>query len=182
MGKFNKTGAVALAFLVVGYQAALFVNQLGDNNDTAAVETVADTVSYSRAKRKVESFEFNPNTVSLEDLKRLGFSEKQAQSILNYRLKGGRFHRKEDFAKSFVVADSVYKRLEAFIIIPSIDINAADSAMLDQLPGIGPYYVKKILDYREELGRFSRIEELLEIEGFGDERYNNLKDLIHIGD
>ena len=54
-------------------------------------------------RKKVESFHFDPNTVSHEDLCRLGFSPKQAQSIIAYRQKGGRFRRKTDFAKSYVV-------------------------------------------------------------------------------
>ncbi len=139
---------------------------------TAAVKAV-------RAKtRKRESFRFDPNTVSVEDLQRLGFSEKQAQSIDNYRQKGGKFRRKEDFAKSFVVADSVYKRLAPFIDIPRLDINKADSAAFDALPGIGPYFAAKMVSYREELGGYSSPEQLLEIYNFGKERYEKLKDLI----
>ena len=43
------------------------------------------------APRPVEEFRFNPNTATVEDFRRLGFSEKQAQSIDNYRKKGGTF-------------------------------------------------------------------------------------------
>ena len=132
-----------------------------------------------RAKtRKRESFRFNPNTVSVEDLQRLGFSEKQARSIDSYRQKGGRFRRKEDFAKSYVVADSVYRRLEPFIDIPKLDINTADSAAFDALPGIGPYFASKMVSYRDRLGGYSTPEQLLEIYNFGEERYEKLKDLI----
>ena len=76
-----------------------------------------------KATRRTESFRFNPNTVSVDELMRLGFSEKQARAIDNYRSKGGRFRRRSDFAKSFVVADSVYRRLEKYIDIPKTDIN-----------------------------------------------------------
>ena len=132
-----------------------------------------------RAKtRRTESFKFNPNTASPEDLERLGFSPKQAQSIINYREKGGRFRRKEDFAKSYVVADSVYRRLEPFIDIPKLDINKADSAAFDALPGIGPYFAAKMVGYREELGGYSSPEQLKEIWNFGEERYDKLSDLI----
>jgi len=134
--------------------------------------------TWSKAPRKVESFRFDPNTVSLEDLQRLGFSEKQAQSIINYREKGGRFRRKSDFAKSFVVADSVYKRLEPYISIPKLDINKADSAAFDALPGIGGYFARKMVEYRQQLGGYSCKEQLLEIYHFDEERYNGLKDLI----
>ena len=128
--------------------------------------------------RKVESFSFNPNTVSVEDLQRLGFSEKQALSIDNYRLKGGRFRRKEDFAKSYVVADSVYDRLEPYIVIPKLDINKADSTALLDLPGIGPYFAGKIVSYRTSLRGYSAPEQLMEIYHFDREKYDGLKDLI----
>ena len=129
-------------------------------------------------RRKVESFRFNPNTVSLEDLQRLGFSQKQAQSIDSYRQKGGKFRRKEDFAKSYVVPDSVYRRLEQYIDIPKLDINKADSAAFDALPGIGPYFAAKMVAYREQLGGYSDKEQLKEIYNFGDERYERLRDLV----
>ena len=131
-----------------------------------------------RATRRVESFRFNPNTVSVEDLIRLGFSEKQAQAIDNYRTKGGRFRRKADFAKSFVVADSVFRRLEPFIDIPRVDLNRADSAALDALPGIGPYYAAKIVGYRAELGGYSYPEQLMDLYRFDREKYDALQDLV----
>ncbi len=130
------------------------------------------------ATRKVETFSFNPNTVSLDDLQRLGFSEKQAQSIINYRTKGGKFRRKSDFAKSYVVADSVYSRLEPFIEIPKLDINLADSTQLDELPGIGPYFAAKIIEYRNKLGGYSYIEQLMDIRNFDQDKFDGLSDLI----
>ena len=131
-----------------------------------------------RRTRRVENFEFDPNSVSVEDLMRLGFSEKQALSIDKYRAKGGRFRRKSDFAKSYVVADSVYRRLEPYIRIPKVDINTADSAEFDALPGIGPYYAAKMEEYRGRLGGYSFPEQLLDIYNFGEERFDGLKDLI----
>ena len=134
---------------------------------------------YEKApQRRVESFRFNPNTVTLEELVRLGFSEKQAQSIINYREKGGRFRRKSDFAKSFVVADSVFKRLAPFIDIPKIDINKADSTAFDSLPGIGGWFAHKMVEYREQLRGYSCPEQLMEIWHFDQEKYDGLKDLI----
>ena len=205
-----KVGAISLAFLIIGYQSALFVSRASilrieadrDRPDTVYVvreaaetaapyetaapqETLRRTAPHSEkvaairnATRRIESFRFNPNTVSEEDLRRLGFSEKQAQSIVNYRLKGGRFRRKSDFAKSFVVADSVYRRLEAYIDIPLVDINRADSAAFDQLPGIGPYFAARMVSYREELGGYSCKEQLMDIYRFDREKFDALSDLI----
>jgi len=136
---------------------------------------------HSRKAREVESFSFNPNTVSGEDLQRLGFTEKQAGAIINYRQKGGRFRRKSDFASSFVVSDSVFRRLEPYIEIPLVDLNEADSAALDDLPGIGPYFVSKIIAYRSRLGGFSYQEQLMDIKNFDSLKYDAVKDLIYVG-
>ena len=215
-----KVGAIALAFLILGYQTALFVTRaaglklaanrdrpdtvyvylpVGDlpvgsstrqpSGDSAELPTGAvierrnaphtpRAEAYRRATRRVESFRFNPNTVSVEDLIRLGFSEKQAQAIDNYRTKGGRFRRKADFAKSYVVADSVFRRLERFLDIPKVDLNRADSAALDALPGIGPWFAARIVSYRAELGGYSYPEQLMDIYRFDREKYDALSDLV----
>lgn len=130
------------------------------------------------AKRRIESFPFDPNTISVEDLQRLGFSQKQAESIDAYRRKGGRFRRAEDFSRSYVVADSVYRRLEPYINIPKVDINKADSAAFDALPGIGPWFASKMVDYRNQLGGYSCAEQLMEIYNFSEDKYSALSDLI----
>lgn len=219
-----KAGAVSLAFLIIGYQVALFVHRVSverieslrdrpdtvyvidpalaerlltesapprletggraDTSDSGAV-TVRKNAGHSslsvkirEAGRKVESFRFNPNTVSVSDLERLGFTARQAQAIDNYRASGGRFRRKSDFAKSFVVSDSVFRRLEKYIDIPLVDINAADSAAFDALPGIGGYFAARMVSYREELGGYSYPEQLMDIWHFDRERYDALADLI----
>lgn len=130
--------------------------------------------------RKYESFRFNPNTVSIDDLMRLGFTQRQAQSIDNYRQKGGRFRRKSDFAKSYVVEDSVFRRLEKYIDIPKIDINSADSVTFMTLPGIGKFFAGKMVSYRGELGGYSYPEQLMDIWHFDQEKFDNLKDLIRV--
>ena len=123
-----------------------------------------------KPRRTYESFAFDPNTVSVADLQRLGLSERQAESIENYRSKGGRFRSKEDFRKMYVVSDTLFARLEAYIDIPKLELNRADSAALVALRGIGPYYARKILDYRERLGGFVDAAQLLEIDGLDADR------------
>ncbi|MBQ7517400.1 MAG: helix-hairpin-helix domain-containing protein, partial [Bacteroidales bacterium] len=63
-------------------------------------EADAERIVSRSPRRKVENFRFNPNTATLDEFRRLGFTDKQAQSIERYRQKGGRFRRKSDFAKS----------------------------------------------------------------------------------
>ncbi len=141
----------------------------------------AESIWRTNTKRRYESFRFDPNTVSVDDLMRLGFTQRQAESIDNYRKKGGRFRRKSDFAKSYVVEDSVYRRLEKYIDIPKIDINRADSAAFETLPGIGKFFASKMVSYRHELGGYSYPEQLMDIWHFDQEKYDGLKDLITVG-
>lgn len=129
-----------------------------------------------------ESFRFNPNTASVEDFCRLGFTPKQAEAIDAYRKKGGRFRRKSDFAKSYVVSDSIYRRLQNYIDIPLLDLNLADSAALDDLPGIGGWFASKIIEYRNSLGGYSSKEQLLEIYRFDQQKYDALDDLVTVAE
>ena len=147
---------------------------------SGAKSAVGKMVRENVPRRQVESFRVNPNTASVEELQRLGFSLKQAQSIDNYRNKGGRFRRKSDFAKSFVVSDSVFRRLEPYIDIPKLDINLADSAAFDTLPGIGGWFARQMIEYRERLGGYSYPEQLMEIRNFDREKFDKLNDLIFI--
>ena len=130
--------------------------------------------------RTYETFPFDPNTVTLADLQRLGLSERQAATIENYRQKGGRFRNKDDFRKMYVVTDTLCARLEPYIKIPKVELNAADSAALVSLRGIGPYYARKIIEYRERLGGFLYKAQLLEIEGLDEERLAGFTDDIEI--
>ncbi len=122
-------------------------------------------------KPEPETFDFDPNTVSREDLVRLGFSEKQAQVIENYRSKGGKYYSPADFAKMYVVDSAAYERLKPYIKIRKLDLNTADSLELIGLRGIGPYYAHKIIEYRRRLGGvFTSKQQLLEIDGFDADR------------
>ena len=49
-----------------------------------------------------------------------------------------------------------------------VDLNTADAAALDALPGVGPVLSQRILDWRTQHGRFSSVDELGEVSGIGD--------------
>jgi len=61
-----------------------------------------------------------------------------------------------------------------------VNLNSATAAELENLPGIGPVYAQRIIDYREEHGGFSSVEELREISGIGPKTYEKIKDLVSI--
>lgn len=134
-------------------------------------------------------FPFDPNTASLSDWQKMGFSAKQAQIIINYVSKGGHFYKPEDLKKMFVVSDKKYEELKPYIAItakpgvenrakifvktekPTVDVNSADSATLEQLRGIGPAFARRIIMYRQRLGGFYRVEQLKEVWGLDSALY-----------
>ncbi len=70
-------------------------------------------------KEKLETFAFDPNTASEADLARL-LPSKTAQSIVNFRVKGGKFRVKEDFKKIYTLSEEDYARLESSITIAAV--------------------------------------------------------------
>lgn len=61
-----------------------------------------------------------------------------------------------------------------------ININTATQELLDNLPGVGASTAQKIINYRKENGKFKKKEDLKNVSGIGDSKYNQLKDLIEI--
>jgi DNA uptake protein ComE-like DNA-binding protein len=62
-------------------------------------------------------FTFDPNTVTFNDLLRLGLTERQAGTLINYRSSGARFRRPEDLARVYGIDSSYAARLEPYVII-----------------------------------------------------------------
>jgi len=163
-----------------------------------------------KKKRLPEYFCFNPNTTSQENWERLGLSERQAKTIINYVSKGGKFRKKEDLKKIYSIHDQDYDRLEHYILIPEdsskkapkpfvdekgqskplvsykikpgehLELNGADSAALIRLPCIGPAFARRIIAYRTRIGGFVSTEQLKEIFGFDEERFNCLSDRVEV--
>lgn len=61
-----------------------------------------------------------------------------------------------------------------------VNINTAGLEELDTLPGIGESTANKIINYRNENGKFKSIEEIKEVSGIGDSKYEKIKDLIEV--
>ena len=63
----------------------------------------------------------------------------------------------------------------------AININTADAATLETLPGIGPTLAQAIIDYRGTSGGFYFIEDIMNVPGIGPSTFENIKDLIVTG-
>jgi len=62
-----------------------------------------------------------------------------------------------------------------------ININIASQSELTDLPGIGSVLASRIVDYRRQHGSFYRIEELRNVSGIGDKRFEAIQDRITVG-
>lgn len=63
-----------------------------------------------------------------------------------------------------------------------INVNKADQETLKTLPGIGPAYSKRIIEYRQEHGGFKTIGELKKIKGIGEKRLEKLEPFVKLTD
>lgn len=149
--------------------------------------------TYKRDTIAIRMQVFDPNTVDSMTLLHLGFKPWQAKNMLKYRAKGGKYRKKEDLKKLYGMTDSMYLALTPYIYIKdSIVVNSAriDSVHMDSLPkwnstkkdtilnlrtadttelklirGIGSYRAKMIVRYREQLGGYARVEQIMEARG-----------------
>ena len=63
---------------------------------------------------------------------------------------------------------------------PKVNLNTATVAQLESLPGVGPATAAKIIAWREQHGKFSKVEELQEIDGIGQKTFERLKPLVTV--
>ncbi len=59
-----------------------------------------------------------------------------------------------------------------------VSLNTATADQLDTLPGVGPVLAQHIIDYRTQHGGFRSLDELREVNGIGDRRFADLRDLV----
>lgn len=130
---------------------------------------------------------FDPNLAGVEEMKAAGLPGKVAYTIKRYREKGGRFYRKTDLLKIYDMTDSIFARVEPFIVLPEepdlterrasrvmIDINEADQEEWTYLPGIGKGYARRICRFREALGGFASVQQVGETFGLPDSTFQRI--------
>ncbi|RZK59293.1 MAG: hypothetical protein EOO91_05595 [Pedobacter sp.] len=168
---------------------------------------------HSRVRNQIEDneaspailFNFDPNKINLQQWQKLGLSAKQAQSIVNYRNKGGKFYKPEDLQKMYTITPEKYQALLPYIEIEDtgfankfekkiypektpyvkkelaiIEVNGADTLQLDEIKGVGAAFARRIANYRDRLGGFYKKEQLLEVYGLDSLKFSEIKDQVRI--
>ncbi len=154
--------------------------------------------------KEPEHFNFNPNNLSDKDWQRLGLADKQIQTIKNYQAKGGKFKDKEDVKKMYCIPEKQFVGLEPYIQIPIekrifpdyktsksdtknsnsvitiVELNSADSAQLTKIKGIGPFYAKTIIKYRNLLGGYTARVQLMEMWKFDFDKFEEIEKYITV--
>ncbi|CAN5657186.1 helix-hairpin-helix domain-containing protein [soil metagenome] len=153
-----------------------------------------------------ELFNFDPNTATTDEWKRLGLKDKTIATIQKYISKGGKFYKAEDIGKIWGLHPDQIERLLPFVQITSktqayvqnksfeprtyekpvrtaviVELNDADTTMLIALPGIGSKLSQRILNFRDKLGGFYAIEQVGETFGLPDSTFQKIKPQLKLG-
>lgn len=180
-------------------------DQTRKDDDSAAIFYALPASTPYRKPVKPEIFYFDPNTLKAAEWQRLGISGRTIQTIQNFIAQGGRFYKAEDIGKIYGLRKQEYKRLLPYVRIARtkmaqpkeenvypvafatgrakynsnvVDINAADTAALIALPGIGSKLAKRIVGFREKLGGFYSVNQMAEVYGLSDSVFQQIKPLL----
>lgn len=63
-----------------------------------------------------------------------------------------------------------------------IDLNTADAAQLDTVPGIGEVIAGRIIEYRNSVGKFKTVDELLNVKGIGEKTLDEMRDYLTVSE
>ena len=157
-----------------------------------------------------EMFYFDPNTLDESGWKKLGVRDKTIATIRNYVIKGGKFREPDDLRKIWGLRGNDKDRLIPYVRIAAqihkpyssgnsennfqpyekkvyekrvaqpVEINSGDSAAFDALPGIGPGYSRRIINFRNRLGGFYKVDQVGETFGLPDSVFQKIKPLLKI--
>ena len=159
--------------------------------------------------KAIDYFSFDPNTLDSAGWVALGFSPKQSAAVIRYRNAGAVFRKPEDVKKLFVVDEEKYTELEPFISIKPIaekpkkqwdkpkyekkpkwktpeyipkhiELNTADTIALVEIKGIGAYFARAIVEYRDKLGGYRNKNQVLEVYGMDSTKFAKIESEIWV--
>ena len=66
------------------------------------------------------------------------------------------------------------------VSVEKINLNTATVEQLQKLPGVGPALAKAIIEYRTKSGKFTKIEEIINVKGMGEKKFLLIKDRLTV--
>jgi DNA uptake protein ComE-like DNA-binding protein len=69
---------------------------------------------------ELHPFPFNPNTITEEEWRQIGLTDRQVRNIMNYKAKCGKFYSKNDLGKLYTISEEDFAQLEPFIVLPEV--------------------------------------------------------------
>jgi len=185
------------------------INEPELNSPYAVARREADTDGSKSESSSPTLFYFNPNTISLEEWKRLGIKDKTIHTIQNYLSKGGSFKKPEDLQKIYGLNKTDYERLLPYIRLETlpekevqqqptteetkkeaksyansnrrtIEVNTTDTSALIALPGIGSKLAARIISFRDKLGGFYSVDQVKETYGLQDSVFQKIKQYLEV--
>lgn len=149
-GAVNKEGIVELK---VGSRIADAIDKVGGTKEEADIEEI--NLAYP-----------------LEDGMKIKIPTKQTKEVQEEKIEN------YVITSSGISSDEKKEEKNNTTQNKKVNINTATQTELETLPGIGPSTAIKIISYRKEKGKFAKIEDIKEISGIGESKYNKIKDLI----
>lgn len=165
--------------------------------------SAASSLGDNATQAAPEYFSFDPNDVTREELRRLGVGERVASAWLNFLASGARFRQAEEVRKVYGLSTEQWERLAPHMTFASpadqqpsppatfaaweeaetprsyetvaIDINQASAEQWQSLYGIGPAFSRRIVQFRDKLGGFARIEQVAETYGLPDSTFQRIR-------
>lgn len=155
---------------------------------------------YKKRKKfyRIPDSKFDPNRYTAAQWEKLGLSPAQTAVILKFTSRG--IYSNNDLKKIFVIPEELFEKIKDSTFYPTkpsftkydgievkqvktidlVDLNSADQEKMETIPGIGPYFAKNIIEYREKLGGFTDKTQLLEVWKFTPEKYDQVKEYVEV--
>ncbi len=146
------------------------------------VLSVSNKTASSYGSRTFRKVPFDPNTLSAEGFYELGcFSARQAEALVVYRERRGGFRSELEWRDCYLIDSAIWEQTKEYLQLSPIpkkliDLNSADSLTLVGVAGVGPRTAQDILLYRERLGGYFRVSQLLDLRVVTEENYELMKE------
>ncbi|MDF1672217.1 MAG: helix-hairpin-helix domain-containing protein [Vicingaceae bacterium] len=201
----EKRGAVVLLLLIT----LLIVAQFFTNTFTSTKQTdfsefeeeinafeklLKEKDNFGNKSLSIELFEFNPNFISNNEWKRLGFKDWQIKTINKYKSKGGNWKTKSDVAKIYGLDNSHFEQLKPYILLPDVLEYKSSKHSKEESPaitlfefnpniisksewkklGFKDWQIKTIFNYKAKGGSWKIKSDVSKIYGLSPNHYKKL--------